>query len=566
MKTIRHQVQFCVVGGGLAGMCAAISAARHGIKTLLMHERPVLGGNASSEIRMFVCGSYHRRETGLIEEIRLDNCRRNPRRTYPLWDSVLYEKVKFQENLTVLLNCSCLDAQMDGNTVKSVKGWQLTTQQFHEVEADYFADCSGDSILAELTGAEFRVGREAAGEFGESLAVTTADRKTMGMSCLLQARETESPKPYTPPAWAKKLTEADLAGRYHDLSPYQNFWYLELGGDQDSIADTEKMRDELIAIAYGMWDHIKNGGDHGAENWELDWVGFLPGKRESRRYVGDYILTQNDLLDPPEFPDTVAFGGWPVDDHHPRGLNHHGDPNIVLVPEQAYHIPARSLYSKNITNLLFAGRNISASHIALSSTRVMATCALCGQAAGTVAACAAAHGITPRQAVAEHIADIQQILLDDDCFLPGVKRTVSPVSLAAALNVSNNGCAEALRNGVDGETAGENNCWSGKAGDFAEYTLDRAQEISGIRIVFDSDRERLDSLNTLGLYYLEREDFTLPPTLVRAFHIEIDGKEVYRTCDNSQRLVRIPYQGTAQKIKLVLDDEPERKVFAFEVI
>jgi hypothetical protein len=196
----------------------------------------------------------------------------------------------------------------------------------------------------------------------------------------------------------------------------------------------------------------------------------------------------------------------------------------------------------------------------------MATCALCGQAAGTVAACAAAHGITPRQAVAEHIADIQQTLLDDDCFLPGVKRTVSPVSLAAALNVSNNGCAEALRNGVDGKTAGENNCWSGKAGDFAEYTLDRAQEISGIRIVFDSDRERLDSLNTLGLYYLEREDFTLPPTLVRAFHIEIDGKEVYRTCDNSQRLVRIPYQGTAQKIKLVLDDEPERKVFAFEVI
>ncbi len=565
MKTIRHKVEFCVVGGGLAGMCAAISAARHGVRTLLMHERPVLGGNASSEIRMFVCGSYHRRETGLIEEIRLDNCRINPRRSYPMWDSVLYEKVKFQENLTVLLNCSCLDAEMDGNTVKSVKGWQLTTQQFHEVEADCFADCSGDSILAELTGAEFRVGREAASEFDESLAVKTADRKTMGMSCLMQAHETDSPKPYTPPSWAKKLTEADLAGRYHDLSPYQNFWYLELGGDRDSIADTETLRDELIAIAYGMWDHIKNGGEHGAENWELDWVGFLPGKRESRRYVGDYILRQNDLLFPQDFPDTVAFGGWPVDDHHPGGLKHHGEPNQVLEPEQAYKIPARSLYSKNITNLLFAGRNISASHIALSSTRVMATCALCGQAAGTIAAQAVKCGTTPRQAVAEHIADIQQTLLDDDCFLPGVKRQISALSQNAQLTVSR-GDGEALRNGVDGAVDGENNCWRGKAGDYAEYILTEPQDISGIRIVFDSDRERLDSLNTLGLYYRDREDFTLPPTLVRAFHIEADGKEIYRTADNHQRLVRIPYKGRVRQVKMVLDDETEHNVFAFEIV
>ena len=565
MKTIHHQVEFCVVGGGLAGMCAAITAARHGVKTLLMHERPMLGGNASSEIRMFVCGAYHRRETGLIEEIRLDNCHRNPRRSYPLWDALLFEKVKFQENLTVLLNCSCMDAQMSGNKVKSVKGWQLTTQQFHEVEADYFADCSGDSILAELTGADFRVGREASGEFNESLAVKTADRKTMGMSCLLQARQTDSPKPYTPPPWAKKVTEEDLTGRYHDFSPYQNFWYLELGGDQDSIADSETVRDELIALAYGMWDHIKNSGTHGAENWELDWVGFLPGKRESRRYMGDYILTQNDLLDPPDFPDTVAFGGWPVDDHHPGGIKHHGEPNLVLEPENAYNIPARSLYSRNIDNLLFAGRNISASHIALSSTRVMATCALCGQAAGTIVARANDGKLTPRQAVAEHISDIQQMLLDDDCFIPDVKRQISALTRNAELTVSQ-GDGDALRNGVDGAVEGCCNCWSGKAGDFAEYTFAVPQEINRIRIVFDSDRSRLDSLNTLGLYYLNREDFTLPPTLVRAFHIEVDGKEVFRTDDNHQRLVNIPFSGKARSVKLVLDDALERKVFAFEAI
>ena len=281
--------------------------------------------------------------------------------------------------------------------------------------------------------------------------------------------------------------------------------------------------------------------------------------------MGDYILTQNDLLDPPDFPDTVAFGGWPVDDHHPGGLRHHGEPNQVMEPEKAYNIPARSLYSRNIDNLLFAGRNISASHIALSSTRVMATCALCGQAAGTIAARANAGKLTPRQAVAEHISDIQQILLDDDCFIPNLKRQISGLSRGAELTVSQ-GDGEALRNGVDGAVEGSCNCWSGKAGDFAEYTFAVPQEINRIRIVFDSDRSRLDSLNTLGLYYLEREDFTLPPTLVRAFHIEVDGKEVFRTDDNHQRLVRIPFSGRARSVKLVLDDAQERKVFAFEVM
>lgn len=565
MKTITHQAEFCVVGGGMAGMCAAITAARHGVKTILMHERPVLGGNASSEIRMFICGALQLRESGLIEELRLDNCRRNPRRTYPLWDALLFEKVKFQENLTVLLNCSCLDAEMSGDRIKSVKGWQLTTQQFHQVEADYFADCSGDSILAELTGAEFRIGREAAGEFNESLAVKSADRKTMGMSCLMQVRETDRVQPYTPPAWAKKLTEADLSNRYHDLSPYQNFWYLELGGDQDSIADSETVRDELVATAYGMWDHIKNGGDHGADKWELDWVGFLPGKRESRRYVGDYIMTQNDLLTPGDFPDTVAFGGWPVDDHHPGGLKHQGEPNTVLEPEKPYNIPARSLYSKNISNLLFAGRNISTSHIALSSTRVMATCALCGQAVGTIVAHAVPEKLTPRQTVAANIRAIQQTLLDDDCFLPGVKREISAISAAAALKVS---CSdgEALRNGIDHEYDGNANCWCGSKGDFAEYILDTPQEISGIRIVFDTERERLESLNALVSYELERENYELPAVLTRAFHIEVDGKEIFRTTDNWQRLVKVPYCGKAQSVKLVLDDEPERKVFAFEIV
>ncbi len=564
MKTFYHQTQFCVVGGGLAGMCAAITAARHGIKTILMHERPVLGGNASSEIRMFICGAMNWMETGLIEEIRLENCRRNPTQNYSIWDSVLFEKAAFQENLTLLLNCSCLDAEMDGDKIKSVKGWQLTTQQYHVVEADYFADCSGDSILAELSGAEFRVGREAADEFDESLAVKTADRKTMGMSCIMQARETDQVQKYTPPSWAKKVTNEDLGPRMHDLTPYQNFWYLELGGDKDSIADTEEVRNELLALAFGMWDHIKNSGHHNAEKWVLDWVGFLPGKRESRRYTGDHILSQKELLESVEFDDVVAYGGWPVDDHHPGGFNHHGEANLVLYMDKPYSIPARSLYSKNISNLLFAGRNISASHVALSSTRVMATCALCGQAAGTIAVYAAGKGVSPRTAVAENIVDIQNTLMDDDCYLPGKKRPIPELTAKAKLSVSN-GTGELLRNGIDRDIENVCNAWRGKAGDFAEYSFDKEEKISGIRIVFDSFRLRPDVLNIVGLYFRDRKDFQLPETLVRAFHIEVDGKEVFRTTENSQRLFRLPLDCHGKTVKLILDDDVERGVFAFDV-
>ena len=212
LKTQTLQADLCVVGGGIAGLCAAVEAARHGLKTVLMHERPVLGGNASSEIRMWICGAHGRdnRETGLIEEIALENLYRNPTKNYYLWDTVLYSFARREKNLTLLLNCACMDAETetgefpDGRTtrIKSVTGYQLTTQQFQRVEARFFADCSGDSILAPLTGAEFRIGRESKEEFGENTTTETADSCTMGMSCLIQGRETTQPVSFTPPEWS----------------------------------------------------------------------------------------------------------------------------------------------------------------------------------------------------------------------------------------------------------------------------------------------------------------------------------------------------------------------------
>ena len=255
--------------------------------------------------------------------------------------------------------------------------------------ANYFADCSGDSILAPLTGAEFKVGREAKSEFNEEFGLEVADNHTMGMSIMIQCRETDHPVSYTPPAWAYDFPDDDaMNNKPHKCltHPYTNFYWIELGGEYDSIHDTEMLRDELLKTAYGIWDHIKNRGDHGAENWELEWVSFLPGKRESRRYIGDYILTQHDVENHPHFDDTVAYGGWQIDNHLPGGFAMTGKGMHLQKRRlsEPYGIPYRCLYSKNIDNLMFAGRNISATHIGFSTTRVMGTVGLLGQAADRV--------------------------------------------------------------------------------------------------------------------------------------------------------------------------------------
>ena len=550
METIVHRVQFCVIGGGLAGMCAAIAAARHGVKTLIMQERPVFGGNASGEIRMWVCGSPHQLETGLIEEFRLENLYRNTYVNFSVWDSILFEKVRIQENLTSLLNCSCLSAEMDGPKIRSVTGWQMTTQQFHKVEADYFADCSGDSVLAPLTGAEFRLGREAESEFGESLAQKAPDRKTMGLSCLIQARETSSPKKFIPPSWAYCYPDdTQLSHRGHRIAGTQNFWWMELGGEQDSIHDTEEIRDDLLKTAFGIWDHIKNHGDHGADNWELDWFGFLPGKRESRRYVGDYILHQADVQSGGHFDDTVAYGGWPIDDHHPGGLRYNGPPNINIVPKEPYGIPLRCLYSKNIENLWFAGRNISTTHTGLSSTRVMATCATLGQAVGCAVGAAVMNGnLSPRETASNHIREIQDLLMDDDCWLPRFRRNIPQPCREAVLTASS-GDPEMLRNGIDRELDNVSNQWNCRIGDSAEYDFGKTMPLHEIRLVFDSDLKR-PKLNCVANYWLDGKVFTPPATLVSVFEILADGQTIFRTENNYQRLVKIPVNIAARKLTL----------------
>lgn len=575
LKTVNHRTELCVIGGGLGGMLTAIAAARHGTKVVLIHDRPVLGGNASSEIRMWICGAGTRvrnlQETGIMEELMLENMHRNPDRNYAIWDSILYEKVRMEENITLMLNCSCCDAGMEGNRIKWVKGFQLTTYTWHVVEADIFADCSGDSVLAELTGAEYRVGREAAKEFCEEFGLPQSDNKTMGMSLLIQARETDHRCTYIPPHWAYTFrTDEEMKNRPHDCLRKigTNFYWIELGGEYDTIRDTEMIRDELLKIAFGVWDHVKNQGDHGADNWELEWIGFLPGKRESRRYVGDYILTQNDIEKCTEFLDEVAYGGWQIDNHLPGGFFMDGKAGKHLQKRrlsEPYGIPLRCLYSKNIENLMFAGRNISATHISFSSTRVMGTVGVMGQAVGTAASVAIANGLTPREVCRQRIEEIQNILLEDDCFLPHHRRKIWSLSQTAELSCTYGDCS-VLHNGMERRIWGNDNGYFGKTNQAVTYTFEGPTRLSEFRLVVDSDLDREyiegnpDVVHYNMILYRPMSygytSFGFPKCMVKSFRIEAlseDGRweVVYEENANYQRFIRKPLQVTTTAIRFV---------------
>jgi len=558
MKRLSHKVDVCIVGGGMAGVCAAISAARNGAKVAIVQDRPVFGGNASSEIRMHVCGADRHgkipnvRETGILEECRLENLRRNPQKSFSIWDTVLYEKVMLDPNISYFLNCSCLDAEMDGPRIRSITGWQTTTQTYHTIEAKVFADCSGDAILAPLTAAEFRIGREARSEYSESIEPEVADKKTMGMTCLFQARDTGKPAPFEPPSWACDFpSDADMPNRHHGWLE-MGYWWIELGGEQDSIHDTEKIRDELLRIVYGLWDHLKNHGDHGAENWALEWVQFLPGKRESRRYVGDHVLTQNDVEAEGRFPDVVAYGGWTMDDHNPGGFRYKGPPTIFHPAPSPYGIPYRCLHSKNVENLMFAGRCASMSHAAMSSTRVQGTGSVMGQAVGTAAALAVKDGLAPRE-VGKRIGELQQTLLRQDCYLPWVKQEFSELTRRAALKASS-GDPEPLRDGINRPVGKDQHAWDGRIGDSIEYTWDGNQAVSSLTLVFDSALSRIIAMS----YHQKDTQLThVPEEMVKDFRIEIrtpDGWKLWkRASGNHQRLVRVEINTPATGVRATFD-------------
>lgn len=566
----------CVIGGGFAGICAAISAARHGASVTLIHDRPVLGGNASSEIRMWPMGAHgkNNRETGIFEEIILDNMSVNPTRIYPLWDAVLYQKVKGEKNIDLMLNTSVTGGQEAEGRIVSVDAWQLTTYKSFRIFADVFIDCSGDGIVSTFSSAKWRQGREARSEYNEEAAPVESDSCTMGNSCLLQARETGRKVDFTPPKFIRKIKKEELIGRPHGMYEFRdnNFWWLELGGTKDCLRDGEEIRDDLVALSYGTWDYIKNSGEEDAGPWELDFAGWLPGKRESRRYIGKHVLTQNEVQAGGHFDDVIAFGGWKIDDHPPKGFDNFGVPTRYFDCPSPFGIPYGCIVSENVENLMFAGRNISATHAAMAASRVMGTCALLGQAAGTAAAIAIKYGITPEKVGKERLTELQQTLMEDDCRLPGKVREISGVCRNAELDAK----YEPLRNGYDRPEGENDNGVRVALGEKVTYRLKKPEYVSEIRFVFDSDLDRdtvkggiqeVRDCPTLCNRPKDMEPYEFQTTMTSDFDVLIDGKPLESVRGNRQRLVRLKVGknvGEIAFVPLATTGDEKAHVFSFD--
>ncbi|MBI3971085.1 MAG: FAD-dependent oxidoreductase [Chloroflexi bacterium] len=437
-----------VVGGGMAGCVAAIAAARQGLSVALVHARPVLGGNASSEVRVSVagaaCGKFNRyaREGGIMEEILLENKYRNPDGNAHLWDALLLDFVRAESpRLRVFLNTQITDVEMaDERTVRAVSGHQQMTERQFRFESPLFVDASGDGIVAAQAGAVFRVGREARAEYAERWAPECADARTLGASITFYTKDVGYPIEFHPPRFARDFKTSPprvLAERADPQRRRGCYWWIEYGGELDSIRDNESIRDELLAIAYGTWDYIKNSGRFaGVETLQLEWVGSIPGKRESRRFIGDYVLTEHDVVAQRAHPDAVAHGGLSIDLHPPRGFyDESGEASRHWHINGPYSIPYRMLYPRDLDNVFLAGRIVSASHVAFGTLRVMMTLAAMGQAAGTAAALCRRHAATPRGIYGRHIEELQQILLRDDQWLIGVPNN-DPADLARGTRVT----------------------------------------------------------------------------------------------------------------------------------
>ena len=503
----KMQTDLLVAGGGMAGVCAALAAARNGARVILVQDRSRLGGNASSEIRMHIVGANSPeklrlwRETGIIEELKLTEAATNPQHSFEVWDLILYDKVVSEKNITLLLDTAVIDAQVEQGKVTQVTAISPLLEEWYRIEAPYFVDATGDAKLAAVSGARTMRGREGRAVFGESLAPPKSDLKTMGSSILFSAREFDRPMPFRAPAWARKFTAADFAHR-HIQSWEFGYWWLEWGGELDTIKDNRKIRHELLRIVLGVWDYIKNSGQFPAsENWALVWTGMIPGKRESRRIVGDHVLIQPELERAERYPDRVAYGGWPMDDHPPGGIDSRGEqPARQIFFAQPYHIPLRSLYSTNRPNLMMAGRDISASHVAFSSTRVMATCSAMGQAVGTAAAFCKKHRCLPRDIV--QAPDLlhrfqQQLLRDDQAVLDIRNEDEADLARRATATASRETADGAAANVIDGVNRdigdGGTHQWRAPltpTAPWIQLQWERPQKIGMLQITFDSGLAR----------------------------------------------------------------------------
>lgn len=414
-----------VAGGGVAGMCAAVAAARLGLKVALIHNRPILGGNNSSEVRVHLggsieCGPYPNLGNMIKEFGHTKKGNAMPAENYEDWKK--HEFVEAEKNISLFLNCHVTDVEKDGEIIEALLARDTNTGKLMRFSAPLFSDCTGDANVGYLAGADYRVGRESFAETAEPSAVEVADSQVMGSSVQWNTVKKTESSPFPVFEYGKVFTEESVQ------KVKKGEWTWETGMLRDQVFEAERIRDHGLLVVYSNWSYLKNRSQvkEKYDSLALDWVAYIAGKRESRRLLGDVILNQNDILNQVPYEDGTAATSWSIDLHYPDPANTAFFPGeefkAVCVQEyvEIYPIPYRCLYSRNVPNLFMAGRNISVTHVALGTVRVMRTTAMMGEVVGMAASVCHKNACQPRDVYTTHLDQLKE-LMAEGCGKKGLK-------------------------------------------------------------------------------------------------------------------------------------------------
>jgi len=409
-----------VVGGGVAGTCAAVSAAREGLQVALIQNRPVLGGNNSSEVRVCQEGKANLPPFPNVGNILHELCpprSSNNSAAFLYGDSRKERLVRAEKNIRLFLNTHAFKVHKRGRRITAVIAKNTRTSRELRFAAPLFVDCTGDGTIGYLAGADYRMGREGRSETGETMAPAKPDRRTMGSSNLWNSTRTAGPSRFPDCEWAVRITDRNCPKAYRGR-PTHGSWWWESGMGYDTIADAEYIRDYNFRVVYGVWSFVKNRCAEKAQyaNRKLKWLAYVAGKRESRRLLGDVILSQQDIEQAKPYPDGCVTTTWPIDLHFPKRSHSKHFPGEEFLAGatsrkiKPYPIPYRCFYSRNVENLMMAGRNISVTHVALGSVRVMITTGAMGEAVGKAAAICAKRRVAPRDVYTKHLTEYKRLL------------------------------------------------------------------------------------------------------------------------------------------------------------
>ena len=402
-----------VVGGGMAGTCSAVSAARLGLKVALIQNRPVLGGNNSSEVRVHLGGNIHQQPYpalgGVVAELDSGyHGNAQPAEQYD--DRKKLAVARAEKNLYLFLNTHAFKVETEDNRIVAVLAKHIRSSRELRFRAPLFADCTGDGTIGYLAGADYRYGRESRQETDEALAPQQADRQTMCTSIMWYSVKTDEPTTFPDCPWAIQFNEKNYQ------KAISGNWNWETGFRYDQIEEFEYIRDHGLRAVYGNWAFQKNQAPDKAKyaKRKLGWVAYIGGKRESRRLLGDVILRQQDVVEGRKFPDASVTSTWSIDLHYPVQSDQFPGQEFRSRAEflrtKPYPVPYRCFYSRNVENLFMAGRNVSVTHVALGTVRVMRTCGMMGEVVGMAASICKKHDARPRDVYTNYLDELKQLM------------------------------------------------------------------------------------------------------------------------------------------------------------